>query len=694
MHRDQAKELILSRAEEYLTRDKSGKGFICPICGSGSGPKGTGITTKDGIHYTCWKGCFQSADIIDIIGMEQNVTEYKDKLEAAARFFGIEIDRPGDRVPKPRQKRTGGTVQPTQDRLHNPTYTTTPAPVAKPADPEPEVDYTDFFLQAAQDIDKTDYHRGISLETLKKFRVGYVEKWKHPKSPTAPCTPRLIIPTSDTSYLARDTRADVPEEQKAYTKSKVGKVHIFNVEALYSAVKPIFVVEGEIDALSILDVGGEAIALGSVSNRRMLTAHFENKKPSQPLLLALDSDKAGQDGTLKLKADLDKMGITYYTVDVTGGRKDANDALLADRESFAEAVQQAEQIGDKLKEEARQRLLHEAVAYHLDKFKSDIEASKACSYVSTGFHSLDKILDGGLYAGLYIIGAVSSLGKTTFCLEVCDIIAGNGRDVLVFSLEMAKNEIIAKSISRLTFYRHLCEEYSAINAKTTRGILTGAWYDNYSQDEKRYIDEAIEMYRVFSENIYITEGVGDVGVEQIRERVERHVELTGRKPVVLIDYLQILAPADIKATDKQNTDKAVLELKRLSRDYGIPIIGISSFNRENYTSPVNLTSFKESGAIEYSSDVLIGLQYEGMDYEEGETDKARDKRIRELVKNALETGSKGEAQKIQIKVLKNRNGSKGETFVDFYPKYNYFLDRVVDKGKDAGGWEKAKSSFR
>lgn len=35
---------------------------------------------------------------------------------------------------------------------------------------------------------------------------------------------------------------------------------------------------------------------------------------------------------------------------------------------------------------------------------------------------------------------------------------------------------------------------------------------------------------------------------------------------------------------------------------------------------VNMAAFKESGAIEYSSDVLMGLQYEGMDYSEGETD--------------------------------------------------------------------------
>ena len=73
MNREQAREEIRHRAKEWLTPDKSGKGYICPICGSGSGRNGTGITTADGIHFTCWAGCFSSADIIDIIGLKNGL---------------------------------------------------------------------------------------------------------------------------------------------------------------------------------------------------------------------------------------------------------------------------------------------------------------------------------------------------------------------------------------------------------------------------------------------------------------------------------------------------------------------------------------------------------------------------------------------------------------------------------------------
>ncbi|MDR1537755.1 MAG: hypothetical protein LBU32_07125 [Clostridiales bacterium] len=36
-------------------------------------------------------------------------------------------------------------------------------------------------------------------------------------------------------------------------------------------------------------------------------------------------------------------------------------------------------------------------------------------------------LCGGLYPGLYVIGAISSLGKTTFVHQLADQLAGYGR---------------------------------------------------------------------------------------------------------------------------------------------------------------------------------------------------------------------------------------------------------------------------
>lgn len=160
--------------------------------------------------------------------------------------------------------------------------------------------------------------------------------------------------------------------------------------------------------------------------------------------------------------------------------------------------------------------------------------------------------------------------------------------------------------------------------------------------------------------MFIVEGVGDCGIEEIKKRVQLHHQKTGCYPVVFIDYLQIIKPLDPKSSDKQNTDKAVFELKRISRDFDIPIIVISSLNRANYYTPISMEAFKESGAIEYSTDVLIGLQFMGLEEDGFTVDMAK----RQPVRN------------VGVKILKNRNGQTGDYFhYAFIPRLNLFTEK-------------------
>lgn len=291
-------------------------------------------------------------------------------------------------------------------------------------------------------------------------------------------------------------------------------------------------------------------------------------------------------------------------------------------------------------------------------------------HIPTGFAELDVALDGGLYDGLYILGAISSLGKTTFTMQIADQVAEAGHDVIIFSLEMSKFEIISKSISRLTF--DLSDDPS--NAKTSRGITSYDRYGKYSDTERKLISDSIKAYSEYANNIYIYEGVGDIGIDTITDAVKTHIELTGRHPLLIIDYLQILAPWEPRATDKQNTDKAVTELKRLSRDYKIPVFAISSFNRDNYSSAVNMSSFKESGAIEYSSDVLIGLQPAGMVNGNSQAEKKENIDIVDNCKRSVPRG-------VELILLKNRNGRTGaKVTFEYDPRFNHYkeIDRFFE----------------
>ena len=189
---------------------------------------------------------------------------------------------------------------------------------------------------------------------------------------------------------------------------------------------------------------------------------------------------------------------------------------------------------------------------------------------------------------------------------------------------------------------------------------------------------AIEDYAEWGQNMAIIEGIGDLGVKEIKANVEGFMSVKRVAPVVVIDYLQILAPYSEKYTDKQNVDKNVLELKRLSRDKQVPIIGISSFNRENYKEAVSMSSFKESGAIEYGSDVLIGLQVEGIEREGSETEKDYKQRVQEKLRAVDESKRRGLPVTVEAKILKNRNGVPGRVMFEFHSRFNYFQESVVE----------------
>lgn len=418
-------------------------------------------------------------------------------------------------------------------------------------------------------------------------------------------------------------------------------------------------VEGELDALSIIEVGGVAIALGTTTKSKALVELAKAQAPVQPLIIALDNDEVGQKASRELTERLQALNIPCYGFNPCGQYKDANEALQRGRDGFTMAVAEAETLQDEAEQAKKDSYLKTSTANCLQSFVDGIADSVDTPYIPTGFSELDGVLDGGLYEGLYIVGAISSLGKTTLIVQICDQIAQAGHDVLIFSLEMARMELMAKSISRHTLQTVLATGGDIRNAKTARGITTGKRYMDYSQTERELINSSILEYGKYAQNIYISEGVGDIGVEQIRETVKQHILYTGKTPIVAVDYLQILAPNNERATDKQNMDKAVMELKRISRDYKTSIIGLSSFNRVNYKEAVTMEAFKESGAIEYSSDILIGLQLKGAGKKNFDANEAKRKDPRE----------------VELVILKNRNGRAGDKLsFTFYPLFNYFKE--------------------
>jgi len=70
-----------------------------------------------------------------------------------------------------------------------------------------------------------------------------------------------------------------------------------------------------------------------------------------------------------------------------------------------------------------------------------------------------------------------------------------------------------------------------------------------------------------------------------------------------------------------------------------------------------MESFKESGSIEYTSDILMGLEYINNGANEREYEAKRNPR------------------KITLSVIKNRYGALGKVNFDFHTTYHTFIEK-------------------
>lgn len=580
--------------------------------------------------------CGADYDLFDLLTRDENLSSSLEALILASKRYGDgSADRPAKRaVPESGGSRGEGGFAPTvsSEETISPSYL--------------EI----CFAHRA----KTSYfsQRGLSADTVDRFRLGY--------DPQRDC---VVLPCEGGHCVRRAVG------EKRYLNEKGRPSPLFQPELLLAASQsplssgsaqgetppaadaaPVFLLEGTFDALSAEELGYHACALNGSGNREKAATLLRMLDKPAHILILTDNDAAGENWAKSLT---DEFPWLYRCPPVPVG-KDLNEYLCADRDGAARFLSQC--VADW---EAQQPppYTESSAAGQMDAFLAYIEKQATRPALKTGFDRLDEALDGGLYDGLYVIGAVSSLGKTAFCMQMADQLAMQGRDVLIFSLEMMTWELMARSISRESF--QLDTSARRRMAKTARGVLDGKRWANYTAQEKAHLEMAQTKYTSYAEHLYFREVDHETGLDYIQKEVARHIAETGVKPVVLIDYLQIIAPVDVHFTDKQNLDRIVCALKKLSRQYELTIFAISSFNRENYNLEVSMNAFKESGGIDYSADVLLGLQARGAGRQGFNIDEEKRKDPREL----------------ELKILKNRSAALGQPIpLRYYPAFSCFVE--------------------
>ena len=309
-------------------------------------------------------------------------------------------------------------------------------------------------------------------------------------------------------------------------------------------------------------------------------------------------------------------------------------------------------------------------------FESDIAYFRQYKDRKTGIHpDIDEYLT--LYPGLAALGGASSLGKTTFAVNLIDHLLDKGETVLYFSLEQLPIEIITKSLARRVY------EIDPLTPLTNIDIKNGATYDKLEQVKKEWAQHA-SRYQIITGSFRTT--AADIVAYVEKYRKEHGGESC--KPIVIIDYLQLIAPPlGFKGGIREYTDENIKALKDMQKRNGLFVLMISNFNRSSNYEPVSYESFKETSMIEYTCDYVWGLQLALLDAENndfytvtgqkgGRSERPIDQK-RKLVNEAQGAIPKS----VEFVSLKNRNGKQFfKAFFDYDPRYDIYQPERKEQG--------------
>jgi len=263
--------------------------------------------------------------------------------------------------------------------------------------------------------------------------------------------------------------------------------------------------------------------------------------------------------------------------------------------------------------------------------------------ISSGIYDLDNITSGFQAGDLIILAARPSMGKTAlalnFALKAANDLTTKNDAIVVFSLEMPRDQLITRMIS--------CQGH--FDAARLRNK------SKFTQADWNRISATAEQLK--QKNIIIDDTPG-LRVLELQTKLRKLTRENNVK-LVIIDYLQLLTGRSDNESRQQEVSNISRSLKILARELKIPIICLSQLSRlverREEKRPL-MSDLRESGAIEQDADLIMFLY--------------RDDYYKE--KNSEETTIAQDSNIAEIIISKHRNGPTGKVITIFVPKWGKF----------------------
>lgn len=260
---------------------------------------------------------------------------------------------------------------------------------------------------------------------------------------------------------------------------------------------------------------------------------------------------------------------------------------------------------------------------------------------------LSSLIGGYQESKLIITAGRPGIGKSShlYCetIHACNKL---GVSVLFETLEVSALEVID----------NLCAIMIAVPVMRVRaGLMNEEEWDRY----------CAALNRIDQWSLFINDDVGST-TSSVRTDALTLMDTSG-VGLVIVDYLQLMSTSDRRMTNRADIVGSFAEdLKKLAKELNTPILAGAQLNRaleQREDKRPTLSDLRESGAIEQSADVVIGIHREDY-YEKSDNPPA--------------------FSHTEFIVLKNRDGATGIANAGLYTRYKKFVPAYAVKG---GGWE-------
>jgi replicative DNA helicase len=286
-----------------------------------------------------------------------------------------------------------------------------------------------------------------------------------------------------------------------------------------------------------------------------------------------------------------------------------------------------------------------------------------CTHYATGYPEIDIKLNGGFTGGLHCIGAAHGIGTSTWVQQMAMQMSKMGTWVLMFALDMPTQSVVAKTISRQTFLDK--KSPSLYYVKTPHEITDVNCRKSYTQEEWETVNNAAEKVAALSAKVRVIGHDTELWtIDNVEKYVLDWMTVNLIRPVVIIDYLQLIAPSKSvrRYSDKRIAEYNIARLNALADYYSIPIILVHHLNNISDKTPVTLASFNSVNSLVYTCETVMGMQLKGVGEAGFDSNKA-----------------KAESPRlVDIKFLKDSYGYTGvNVSYEFNCNYSCFIERPV-----------------